>query len=565
MNHNTFLIRILAFLALYSSVHAQSGVLGGSAETGMERETFENLEQIQAVLDPQPESGILGPALAEVDSLVFGASLFAPDVQSAPFTAFNPSYQIQRGDRIRLQVWGAVALNGVLQVDAQGNIFIPEIGPVTVAGVENRDLNEVVSGKISEIYIDHVNAYANLETAQEVKVYVAGFVNRPGLYGGLASENLINYIKLAGGIDLSRGSFIRVDVKRGEELRHSVNLYDFLTEGTVPLIQFADGDVIFVHPIQSTLMVEGLAKNAFQFEFESASLSGSELLRLARPDAVATTAVVKRSVGAKASVVNLAISEVEDFSFRPGDRVTFSADRRKETILVNIEGEHEGDGYVVMPYGSTVGDLYAQLNFSSFSNADAIQLFRKSVQVRQKEAILASLQRLENNVLSARSSTADEARLRAAEAELLLQFVDRARNVEPLGQVVLNGDNWRDIRLEEDDRIVIPGLSNLIMVQGEVNFPNTQVFRDDSKLKDYIEYAGGFTENAEKDKIILLRANGEINLVKERLIGSSKYGLNPGDEVIVLPEVDKKYFPVIRDLSQIIYNLAIATKVVLDV
>ena len=150
-------------------------------------------------------------------------------------------------------------------------------------------------------------------------------------------------------------------------------------------------------------------------------------------------------------------------------------------------------------------------------------------------------------------------------AAAFTRIVDRARNAEPLGQVVLNGENWRDIRLEEDDRIVIPGLSNLVMVQGEVNFPNTQVFREDSKLEEYIEFAGGFTENAEKDKIILLRANGEINLVEEKLIGSSKYKLNPGDEIIVLPEVDRKYFPLIRDLSQIIYNLAIATKVVLDV
>ncbi|MEM9025724.1 MAG: SLBB domain-containing protein, partial [Verrucomicrobiota bacterium] len=457
------------------------------------------------------------------------------------------------------------SFNSILQVDAQGNIFIPEIGPVTVAGVENKNLNEVVSAKVSETYIKHVNLYANLETAQEVKVYVAGYVNRPGLYGGLASENLINYIRLAGGIDLLRGSFIQVDVKRGETTRHSVNLYDFLTEGDVPLIQFADGDVIFVHPIQKNLMVEGLVKNAFQFEFGSETLSGAELIHLARPDPIATTAVVKRSLGVKASVINLNIEDVADFNFLPGDRVIFSADRQKDTLLIKIEGEHDGEGYVVVPYGATIGDLYARLDFSVFSNSEAIQLFRESVKIRQKDAILASLQRLENNVLSARSSTADEARLRAAEAELLLQFVDRARNIEPLGQVVLNGENWRDIRLEEDDRIVIPGLSNLIMVQGEVNFPNTQVFRDESKLKEYIEMAGGFTENAEKDRIILLRANGEINLVKERLIGSSKYELSPGDEVIVLPEVDKKYFPLIRDISQIIYNLAIATKVVLDV
>lgn len=578
----TFLYSLLA-LTVTSTGLAQNTILPTQANSGSERETVKTYPTIPSVdqTGQAPQIGnihnptrrianttasniIITPS-NDPSSIVFGSSLFAPDTNPAPFTAFNPSYQIQRGDYIRLQVWGAAAFNEILQVDAQGNIFIPEIGPVTVAGVENRDLNKVITSKVSEIYIKHVNLYANLETAQEVKVYIAGYVNRPGLYGGLASENLINYIRLAGGIDLIRGSFIQIDVKRGETIRASVNLYDFLTAGEVPLIQFADGDVIFVKPIQQTITVEGLAKNTYQFEFASKTLSGDELLRLARPDPIATTAVVKRSLGVKASVINLDIEEVSAFEFLPGDRVIFSADRQKETLLVKIEGEHAGDGYVVMPYGATVGDLYEQLDFSAYSNADAIQLFRESVKERQKAAILASLQRLENNVLSARSSTSEEAQLRAAEAELLLQFVDRARDVEPLGQVVLSGNTWRDIRLEEDDRIVIPGLSNLVMVQGEVIFPNTQVFQEDSKLEDYIENAGGFTENAETEKIVLLRANGEIDLVKERLIGSSKYELDPGDEVIVLPEVDKKYFPLVRDISQIIYNLAIATKVVLDV
>ena len=79
--------------------------------------------------------------------------------------------------------------------------------------------------------------------------------------------------------------------------------YDFLTKGIVPLVQFADGDVIFVHPIQNTISTEGLVKNAFQFEFSSEELKGSELLELTRPDPIATTAVVKRSLGLKASVI----------------------------------------------------------------------------------------------------------------------------------------------------------------------------------------------------------------------------------------------------------------------
>lgn len=526
-----------------ASLCGQGGSLERSAETGSEREMIVPRE----------------------DSNVFGANLFTPGGPAASFSAFNPEYRVQIGDLIRIQIWGATTFNEVLTVDAQGNIFLPEIGPILVAGTSNQSLNEVISNGIAQIYTRNVNLYANLETSQQVKVYVAGFVLRPGLYGGLASENLINYLALAGGIDLRRGSLTRIDVKRGEATRISVNLYDFLTQGNVPLIQFADGDVIFVHPLANTVEVSGLARNAFQFEFSGNAMPGSEIIRLAQPDPLATHVVIKRSRGATAEVITTPIANLPGLTLQPGDRIEFSADRKKDTILVKIEGEHDGDGALVLPYGATLGDLYEQMRFNAFSQLDSLQLFRRSVQERQRSAILHSLQRLENNVLSARSSTQEEAKLRLAEAELIMKFIDRAKEVEPLGQVVLNGDNWRDIRLEDDDRVVIPSTSNLVMIQGEVNFPNTQVFNPRERLSDYIQRAGGFTRNADRSRIILLKANGEIIPIEERRIRSRGYRIQPGDELIILPKIDRKFLPIARDLTQILFNLAVATKVVLDV
>ena len=155
--------------------------------------------------------------------------------------------------------------------------------------------------------------------------------------------------------------------------------------------------------------------------------------------------------------------------------------------------------------------------------------------------------------------------MRLNEANLLLKFIDRASLVEPLGQVILNDDNWRSIRLEDNDKIIIPGSSSIIAVQGEVNFPNTQVFDDFDRVKDYIKRAGGFTQNADKNRIIILRQNGEIQMTHDKFIKFSSPRLYAGDEIIVLPKVDRKRLPVFRDLSQLIYNIAIATKVVLDV
>ena len=131
--------------------------------------------------------------------------------------------------------------------------------------------------------------------------------------------------------------------------------------------------------------------------------------------------------------------------------------------------------------------------------------------------------------------------------------------------MVLNHDKWREIRLEDSDRVIIHGNSQLVTVHGEVNFPNTQVFNQRDRVKDYVKRAGGFTQNSDKEQILILRQNGEMTITKDKFIKFHNPQLQAGDEIIVLPKVDRKYYPLVRDLSQIIYNIAIATKVVLDV
>ncbi|MFT2542688.1 polysaccharide biosynthesis/export family protein, partial [Escherichia coli] len=96
--------------------------------------------------------------------------------------------------------------DGALQVDPKGNIFLPNVGPVKVAGVSNSQLNALVTSKVKEVYQSNVNVYASLLQAQPVKVYVTGFVRNPGLYGGVTSDSLLNYLIKAGGVDPERGS-----------------------------------------------------------------------------------------------------------------------------------------------------------------------------------------------------------------------------------------------------------------------------------------------------------------------------------------------------------------------
>ena len=76
-------------------------------------------------------SGTHGPVPQErrveaADSLPpFGANLFEGGFRGATAEGLNPGYRIKPGDRVTLRAWGAVEIDRVLTVDAQGNIFIP--------------------------------------------------------------------------------------------------------------------------------------------------------------------------------------------------------------------------------------------------------------------------------------------------------------------------------------------------------------------------------------------------------------------------------------------------------
>lgn len=500
---------------------------------------------------------LVGPAAA---ADMFGASLFAGHFKAEQFSGFNPNYQIALGDKISVRSWGAVTFEGVFTVDAQGNIFLPNIGPVSVAGVRNGELNALINAETQKVYRSNVGVYATLESAQPVKVFVTGFAKNPGLYAGVSSDSVLFYLDKAGGVDPARGSYIDISVMRDGQVRKQVNLHEFLLSGKLELIQFADGDVIVVGPRKRTVTVAGEVLNSYQFEYEGDQASLAEALRLAQAKPGATHVSVVRRQGSKRTSEYYPIGEVGAVSLQDGDEVSVMADRYQGTILVRVEGAHSGEHAVVVPYGSKMSDVLAKVVPNVRSNLDALQLFRRTLAGRQKEMLLASLQSLESQVLTARSGTNEEATLRAKEAELILKFVERARNVEPKGQIVLSGaEATREMLLEDGDLIRIPERSSVVSVHGEVLFPSAFAFSRDAKPNDYIKMAGGFTQNAETSRVLVLKQNGRFENPEDQRVT-----VQPGDEVVVLAKVDTKSLEITKAISTIIYQIALGARVFLN-
>ncbi|CAM4263374.1 Polysaccharide export protein [Comamonas aquatilis] len=501
--------------------------------------------------------------LANQSSDVYGAQLFTGAFSQPGAMQFNPDYAIAIGDQIQVRLWGAFAFEQMLTVDPRGNIFLPHAGPVPVMGARNRELEGLVQAAVRRTFRNNVSSYASLAAAQPVRVFVSGNVNRPGLYNGTSMDSVLRYLDMAGGVDPERGSYQQVQVKRGQSTRATVNLYDFLLQGNMPMVQLADGDVIFVPPYTQRVKVKGLVVNAKRFEFLGSQQTVAQLMMLAKPLATATHVRVMRNTGNTRNAEYYPLSEAHTVTLANGDELEFTADKKPGTITVRVEGEHNSAQEYVLPYGSSMGLLLEQIQPNANSDMDSVQLFRESVKQRQKELLATSLHNLEMSLLTARSGSSDEARLRKDEAELSLQWVQRAKEVEPVGQVqIAKASQLKSMLLENGDVVRIPRKDDLVLVSGEVLFPNAVAYDAKLNLQTYINRAGGLTQMADNARVVVARRDGSYEQMDtDRLFGHTD--IKAGDQILVLPKVDEKKRQFWKDMTQIIYQVAISAKVVL--
>ncbi|MBE0441575.1 MAG: polysaccharide biosynthesis/export family protein [Psychrobacter sp.] len=492
----------------------------------------------------------------DTQDMMFGEQLFRGAFSTTSGSTFNDSYVINPGDNVQVRMWGAYQYAATTTVDPQGNIFLPNVGPVRISGVQNGNLQNVVQSAVSRIYRSNVGVYASLEQAQPVKVFVTGFVKQPGYYGGLAADSVLSYLDRAGGVDPTRGSYIDIQIKRNGQLLQQVNLYDFLLAGKLQSFSFRDGDVITVSPQKKTFEVSGEVQNEYTFEFDVNDLTVGDVLQVANPAANATNVSITRSAGRAQTAEYYSLTEAQNIPVYNGDQMVVTSDRYAGTIAVQVKGSHTGNGAMVVPYGARLKDIIPQLQPSSLATLNNLTIYRESVAAQQKAMINESLDRLEEMTLSTQSTTREEAALRQDDAALVKEFVAKARKVEPEGRIVVVPNSWQDIILQQGDIIEIPAQTSIITVNGQVRAQGALTFNADYTVGDYIASSGGFGDNADMEDILVVHQNGTNEVV------NTAYRIQQGDEIMVLPKVKTKRVEIARGITQVLYQLAVAANAV---
>lgn len=523
---------------------------------------YNNMPRNGMVLPGEPTIDMVYPLQEKMPNPPFAANLFIGGFESERVSSVNENYLVAPGDQISVWMWGAINFSDVVTVDSQGNIFIPNIGPVKLMNVPASQVNQVVTQSIKSVYTNDVNTYVNLLTATPISLYVSGPVLRPGQYAGQATDSILYFLKRAGGIDFLRGSFRKIDIIRNGEIIETVDLYDFVTNGKLPTFSFQDKDVILVKPIGSTVIVSQGARNSFTFELSEPEVSGETLIKYAKPGDFISHVSVSGLRNQKHFAKYSKLQEFQSLTLQAGDHIEFKNDHEVQIYPVNIAGSFKGESRYMVEKGARLHQVLSNIEVDpQLSDFNSIYLLRQSVAEQQQQIINQALDRLERSIYTAPVTSTGEGAIRVQEAQLISDFIARARNVKPLGKVIVSdGPNVADILLEANDTIVIPAKTDLVHIGGEVLMPQSVVFNQDALLEDYVAWAGGFSERANDDRILIIHANGMVDFYDV----DDESVINAGDQVVVLPRIDAKTLQAVKDITQIIYQIAVAANVALN-
>lgn len=277
----------------------------------------------------------------------------------------------------------------------------------------------------------------------------------------------------------------------------------------------------------------------------------------------------------------------DNLLLQPGDIVTvFSVNdvrvpQAKRQVFVRVEGEVQRPGIYQMAPGDDLQQLIAKAGgLTPDAYLFGAAFYREEVKRAQTDNLDQLVRRLEAQVdtrlsaaaASVSSSDATAAQIRMqAEAQAQKQALARLRNFKPTGRVMLDlgdranatPDKLPALRLENQDRLVVPPRPDFVYVLGSVNTETSFIWREGENVQHYLNESG-LTSGADVDEMFVLRADGRVlsNNGSGWFSSVSRAEVLPGD-VIVLPEkTDHEsawsvFTRNAKDITQIFYQLGL--------
>lgn len=212
-------------------------------------------------------------------------STFAP-VENAPVPS---DFVIGPDDELRIRVWGQVSFSSNVRVDRSGDIFLPHVGPVHVAGLRFGQVEGQLRDAIARVY-RNFDLTVNMGQIRSIQVYLAGQARRPGVYTVSSLSTLVDALFAAGGPSI-QGSLRHIELRRDGVVVTDFDLYDLLIHGDKSKdVKLLPGDVIYIPSVGPQVALTGSVRVPGIYE-----LRGTETISSLLADAGGTTSVAAAS------------------------------------------------------------------------------------------------------------------------------------------------------------------------------------------------------------------------------------------------------------------------------
>ena len=370
------------------------------------------------------------------------------------------NYVLGPGDKLIIDIYGASQESLSLTVSPDGDITVPECGPIHVSGLTVSSAQARIKSRLGEYYSSS-DIKTTVGQTRTILVNVMGEVKTPGTYTLSAFATVFHAIYMAGGIS-DLGTLRNIQVFRQGRLITVVDIYEYILNGRLAgNVRLQDNDVVQVGPYDCIVDIAGRVKRPMAYEMRKGE-SLATLLRYSggfSSDAYKESVRLFRKNGRMKGVFNVEEFDLSNFKVADGDSVLVDSILDRYENMVEIKGAVFRPGmYRLGEKVNTVGSLVeaaAGVREEAFTKH---VVMRRMKQNRTQEVLSVDL------------------------------------------EGILNG-SIPDVALRNEDILFIPTQADhlnirVLTIEGEVLFPGTYEFADGMTVEDLVLQAGGLTDAA---------------------------------------------------------------------
>lgn len=450
-----------------------------------------------------------------------GKEVFGRNIFNSKNISFEPNmniatpqdYRLGAGDMVYVDVWGASQERFESEVSPDGTINIESYGPISVDGMTVSQANRHVKSLLGGRYAGS-NIRLTVGQTKTITVDVMGEVEAPGSYTLSAFSTVFQALYMAGGTN-EIGTLRNIKIYRNGKEISTCDVYDYILNGNMKgNVRLASGDVLVVGAYDCLVNITGKVKRPMYYEMKSTESVGT-LIKYAggfAGDAYTDVLRLIRKKGGEFSVYTIDEFERNKFHVADGDSVAVDSTLTRYRNMVEVKGAILRPGKYQMD--GTITTIRQLIEAAGGLSEDAFTA-RGTIHRRKEDRTLEVL------------------------AVDIKGIMERSQP---------------DVSLKNEDVFFIPSKKimqkeRVLTISGEVPYPGTYEYADNTTLEDFILQAGGLKDAASMVKVDVSRRMRNQNVreagtqvaesfsfsLKEGFVidGEPGFVLQPFDEVYV--------------------------------